>query len=103
MRLRQAPIRAPVLDAATPTAPEQGSLTTTRLARFPLADNAHALSSPVFRLAEIGREPRAVIISRLSPRTLSLAAVVLLPIALAASYLFLDRKSTRVNSSHEGV
>ena len=71
MRLKQALIRTPGFDRPASTVKEQGSLVTARLARFPVTDNSHALPSPVFRLAEIGREPRAVIISRLSPRTLS--------------------------------
>src|SRR4051812_33049987 len=89
MRLRQALIRTPGFDRPASTAEEQGSLTTARLARFPVTDNAQAQPSPLFRLAEIGREPRAVINPRLSPRTLSFAAVVLLPIALVASYFLL--------------
>src|SRR4051812_8602048 len=89
MRLRQVLTKAPVFDRQSSTAAEQGSLTTARLAPFSVTDNAHPLPSLVFRLAEIGREPRAAIPSRLSPRTLSFFAVVLLPIALAASYLFL--------------
>src|SRR4051812_41223246 len=88
MRLKQAPITAPQLERSPAAAENEARLAPARLPWFLAAENAHSLPTPVFRLAETGREARAGMSSRLSPRMLSFAAVVLLPIALAASYLF---------------
>ena len=88
MRLKQAPITAPQLERPPAAAENEARLAPARLPWFLAAENAHSLPTPVFRLAETGREARAGMSSRLSPRMLSFAAVVLLPIALAASYLF---------------
>src|SRR4051812_15358 len=88
MRLKQAPITAPQLERPPAAAENEARLAPARLPWFLAAENAHSLPTPVFRLAETGREARAGMSSRLSPRMLSFAAVVLLPVALAASYLF---------------
>jgi capsular polysaccharide transport system permease protein len=88
MRLMQVLTRASRFDRPPISADEQGTGVSEQIAYLPVARNRDNPPASLFQPAEVGAEARPTSDRRVSLRSVSFAAVVLLPIAIAAAYLF---------------